>query len=159
MPTRATRPDGLPDRVLRPVETPRMYFENEAKRFKDVIESVEGDTFVGFIHDRTDPDALGWVVLTHRLLRERFNKSFAAFYSKKIAFLMNRAIVKNFLPAGVLSRVEENRELTKEWLDKSSLILIGDCSSPEIIAGLGRYLRSDEGEKKPLLFIDHHAKV
>src|SRR5436190_11503042 len=135
-----------------------MYFESETKRFKEVVEGITGDSVIGFIHDRTDPDALGWVVLTHRLLRERFNKSFAAFYSKKIAFLMNRNIVKNFVPAGVLTRVEENRELTKEWLDKSSLILVGDCSSPEVISGLGRYLKSDEGSSKPILFMDHHAK-
>src|SRR5688572_846031 len=101
-----------------------MYFENESKRFKDVVESAAGDSFVGFIHDRTDPDALGWVVLTHRLLRERFNKQFAAFYSKKIAFLMNRALIKSFVSAGVLMRLEENREAVKEWLDKASLILI-----------------------------------
>jgi hypothetical protein len=135
-----------------------MYFDSEAKRFKEVVESA-GDSIVGFIHDRTDPDALGWVVLTHRLLRERFNKSFAAFYSKKIAFLMNRSIVKNFVPAGVLHRLEENRELGKEWLDQSSLLLIGDCSSPEVISGLGRYLKSEEGAAKPILFFDHHAKV
>jgi hypothetical protein len=136
-----------------------MYFESETKRFRDVIESTSNPNIVGFIHDRTDPDALGWVVLTHRLLRERFDRSFAAFYSKKIAFLMNRTIVKNFIPAGVLGRVEENRELAKEWLEKAALILIGDCSNPEIVAGLGRYLRSEEGADKPILFIDHHAKV
>src|SRR5438132_7148177 len=107
-----------------------MYFETETKRFKDILEATAGDSVAGFIHDRTDPDALGWVVLMHRLLRERFEKSFAAFYSKKITFLMNRNIVKNFIPAGVLFRVEENREIAKEWLDKSSLVLVGDTSNP-----------------------------
>ena len=67
---------------------------------------------------------------------------------------MNRNIVKNFIPAGVLARVEENRELVKEKLDKSAVILIGDCSSVEIISGLGRYLKSDEGAGKPVLFMD-----
>src|SRR5436190_15813660 len=136
-----------------------MAFENEARRFQSAVEAAESDAIVGFIHDRTDPDALGWVVLTHRLLRERFNKSFAAFYSKKIAFLMNRMMVKSFVPAGVLGRIEENRELAKDWLARSSLILIGDTSNPETITGLGKYLKSEEGQGKPVLFIDHHARV
>lgn len=136
-----------------------MYFEAETKRFKELVETVGGDFVVGFIHDRTDPDALGWLGITHRLLRERFNKAFTGFYSKKITFMMNRQIVKNFVPAGVLHRVEENRELMKEWLEKSSLLLVGDCSNPEIVTGIGRYLKSDERGTKPLLFIDHHSRV
>jgi len=117
-----------------------MYFEGETKKFNDLLEATESESVAGFIPDRTDPDALGWVVLTHRLLRERFNKAFNCFYSKKIAFMMNRNIVKNFVPAGVLHRVEENKDLLA-------------------VSGLKTFLKSDEWAQKSILFVDHHERV
>ena len=68
------------------------------------LRAVGTDHVIGFIHDRTDPDSLGFVALANLILKEKFAKSFTCFYSKKIAFLMNRQLVKNFIPAGVLLR-------------------------------------------------------
>ncbi len=70
-----------------------MAFETETKRLENIIKSTQTDHILGWIHDRTDPDALGFVALAYILLRERFGKTLHCYYSKKITFLMNRNIL------------------------------------------------------------------
>ena len=138
-----------------------MAFETETKRFVEAVESCPSEHVLGWVHDRTDPDSLGFVALSNLILRQHFDKSLICFYSKKIAFFMNRQLAKNFIPSGVLRRIEEHPDAFSEALARSSLILVGDVSNPEIVTGLNRYLKSEDfrADDKRIVFVDHHEKV
>lgn len=149
-PVEPAAPPGPPPR-------PR-YFEDATELVTKVIGSVEQDAIIGWAHDRIDPDTMGANGLLWYILRERFGKSYACYYSKRMSFLMNRSLATNFMPAGVLRRCEGTENLSEIAL-KAPLICILDATSPEIMTDFALLLRrSEEIRQKRILFIDHHRK-
>ncbi len=148
--------EGAPAPVAAPA--PPRYFEDATELIVNVFESIEQDQIIGWAHDRIDPDTMGANGLMWYLLRERFHKSYACYYSKRMSFLMNRSLATNFMPNGVLRRCEGTENLS-EIAHKAPIIVVLDATSPEIMSDFSLLLRrSDELREKRILFIDHHRK-
>ncbi|MBL4844305.1 MAG: hypothetical protein JKY65_02155 [Planctomycetes bacterium] len=134
------------------------YFEDVTELVVRTLDAVEGDSIIGWAHDRVDPDTMGANGLLWYLLRERYQKSYCCYYSKRMSFLMNRSLVTNFMPSGVLRRCEATENLS-EVAHKAELIVVLDATSPEIMTDFSHLLRrSAEIREKPILFIDHHRR-
>tara|TARA_B100000965_G_C19554920_1_gene741754 strand:- start:255 stop:1601 length:1347 start_codon:yes stop_codon:yes gene_type:complete len=134
------------------------YFEDATETFVRTLDAVEEDGIIGWAHDRVDPDTMGANGLTWYLLRERYNKTYQCFYSKRMSFLMNRSLATNFMPSGVLQRCEATENLA-EIAHKAPLIMVLDATSPEIMTDFSALLRrSPELREKQIFFVDHHRK-
>lgn len=134
------------------------YFEDVTELLVRTIEGIEGEDIIGWAHDRIDPDTMGANGLMWYLLRERFNKHYVCYYSKRMSFLMNRSLATNFMPSGVLRRCEQTEALS-EIAHKAPLIVILDATCPEIMTDFAHLIRrSKDVRHKPILFIDHHRK-
>ncbi len=133
-------------------------FAEATRLFVDTFQNLPGEEVVGWAHDRMDPDTMGAAGLLWFILKERFAKKFACYYSKPMSFLMNRSIAKNFLPSHLLLRCEEEKDLAG-IAAKAPLIVIVDATSPETMSDLSRLMRrSEEIRNKPYFFIDHHRR-
>lgn len=133
-------------------------FEEATRQFVENVGSAPGDEVVGWAHDRMDPDTMGAAGLCWYVLKEKFQKKFVCYYSKAMSFLMNRSIAKNFLPARLLLRCEEEKDLVG-ITTRAPVIVILDATSPETMSDLSRLMRrSEEIKGKPLFFIDHHRR-
>lgn len=140
-----------------PIERIR-YFEDATVLIKKALDEVGDGDIIGWAHDRIDPDTMGANGLVWYLLQELYGKSYACYYSKRMSFLMNRSLATNFMPNGVLRRCEATENLS-EITHKSSLIIVLDATSPEIMMDFARLLRrSEELREKNILFVDHHRR-
>lgn len=136
----------------------RRFFEDATDLLVKTIEATPGDEIIGWAHDRIDPDTMGANGLLWFILRERFGRSYRCFYSKRMTFLMNRALATSFMPQGILQRCEQTADLMEVAL-KAPLIVVLDATSPEIMTDFAHLIRrSKEVRGKPILFIDHHRK-
>jgi hypothetical protein len=134
------------------------YFEEATDLIVSTLDGVEGDGIIGWAHDRVDPDTMGANGLMWWLLRERYQKGYQCFYSKRMSFLMNRSLATNFMPSGVLTRCEATENLS-EIAHKAPMIVVLDATSPEIMTDFAGLLRrSPTLKEKPILFVDHHRK-
>ncbi|MGE0713531.1 MAG: hypothetical protein AB7N76_36640 [Planctomycetota bacterium] len=134
------------------------YFEEATNLITSVLDGTKEDGIIGWAHDRVDPDTMGANGLMWYLLRERYQKSYHCYYSKRMSFLMNRSLATNFLPSGVLVRCESTENLS-EIAHKAPLIIVLDATSPEIMTDFSGLLRRSRLlREKPILFVDHHRK-
>jgi nanoRNase/pAp phosphatase (c-di-AMP/oligoRNAs hydrolase) len=144
--------------VVTPAAAPTRFFEDVTELVVLTIQGIEGEDVIGWAHDRIDPDTMGANGLMWYLLRERFQKHYVCYYSKRMSFLMNRSLATNFMPSGVLRRCEQTDALS-EIAHKAPLIVILDATCPEIMTDFAHLIRrSKEVRHKPILFIDHHRK-
>ncbi|MEZ6189164.1 MAG: hypothetical protein R3F62_29710 [Planctomycetota bacterium] len=137
---------------------PTRFFEDATELLVKTIEGIEPEELIGWAHDRVDPDTMGANAILWYILREKFGKRYSCFYSKRMSFLMNRTLSKNFMPNGVLRRCEITENLS-EIAHKSPLIIVLDATCPEIMLDFQQLLkRSKQLREKPILFFDHHRK-
>lgn len=137
---------------------PRRFFEDVTQLVASTLDGLGDGPVIGWAHDRVDPDTMGANGLLWYLLRERYQKQYACYYSKRMSFLMNRSLATNFLPTGVLRRCEATENLS-EIAHKAELIVVLDATSPEIMTDFSHLLRrSEEIREKQILFIDHHRR-
>jgi len=150
--------EGFSDEAPALEALPSRFFEDATELLVKTMESLEGDELIGWAHDRVDPDTMGANALVWYILREKFGKRYACYYSKRMSFLMNRTLAKNFMPNGVLRRCEITDDLS-EIAHKSPMIMVLDATCPEIMLDFQQLLkRSKQLREKPILFFDHHRK-
>ena len=134
------------------------FFEDATDMFVRAIEGVEEEEIIGWAHDRVDPDTMGANGLVWYILREKFNKRYACYYSKRMSFLMNRSLATNFMPSGILRRCEQTENLS-DIVHRAPMIVVLDATTPEIMTDFAHLLRrSKQVRQKKIFFIDHHRR-
>ncbi len=126
------------------------------EKFQDFIGGLQGESVLGWTHNRPDPDAEGSAGLMS-IIMDHYGRSFSCLYSKRMAYLENRHIDANFLPKGLLQRQELVEDLPG-MIESSAGAMLIDTSCYENVNNFSSVLEnpSYHDGKKNIFTIDHH---